>query len=399
MTSKLITIGTDVAALLLFHPDDLAHRHDHPIAWNTYDFAYGVDAAEGRLVAFFTGSDGGYAVRLTTDGLSWRERQWSVASWTFRYRVRHGRVLLDNTDALPGEERMIDAPAFPESWFELANGDYAVTVHAIAWHEEPGDIDANGCQNPDSLPNYVVAFDHVDDLTAVASSVTPPDLRAVRGRTPKAGLSTWTERSYLQSDDKPLDARYPVLAAPECRISTGFSAWIPAPARLQGVDLGDGDAWLPGLTRSMRMLVVAPQAAVGGLALMATITGASQVGSELPRLSVIGGRLVRLGDTIEEDGWPRAAVAPVTRSVSTVATDELDRLKAEVAAAADASADFRAGLNSPHFELARMRTITSAEALTGWLLHFLDLPQAQRLDLLSRSDADRVKTLRTLLST
>lgn len=397
MTSKLITIGTDVAALLLFHPDDLAHRHDHPIAWYTYDFAYGVDAAEGRLIAFFTGSDGGYAVRLTTEGLSPRERQWSVASWTFRYRVHHGRVLLDNSDALPGEERMIDAAAFPDSWFELANGDYTATVHAIAWHEEPDAVDANGRQHPDSLPNYVVAFEAVDDLTTVASSATPPDLRAVRGRTPKASLSTWSERIYLQSDDEPLDARYPVLVTLESRVSTGFHASIPAPARFQGVDLGDCDAWLPGLTRSMRMLAVAPEATARGLALMARITGASQVGNELPHLSVVGGRLVRLGDVIEEDGWPRAAVVPVARSDSVVTTAELDRVKAEIAAAADASADFRTRLKSPSFELARMRTITSAEALTGWLLHFLDLPQAQRIDLLSRSDADRVKALRTLL--
>lgn len=71
---QTVSIGTDVATLLLFHPDDLAHRQNDPIAWYSYGFAFRRESAAGTLMAFGTGSDGGYVVCVTTAALT-REEQ------------------------------------------------------------------------------------------------------------------------------------------------------------------------------------------------------------------------------------------------------------------------------------------------------------------------------------
>jgi hypothetical protein len=65
MLDRTLDLGTDVAAFFLFHPDDLAHRQGDPIDWYTYDFACRPEFAAGRLIAFLTGSDGGYRFRRT----------------------------------------------------------------------------------------------------------------------------------------------------------------------------------------------------------------------------------------------------------------------------------------------------------------------------------------------
>src|SRR5262249_25168115 len=88
-----------------------------------------------RLVAFCTGSDGSYKVRLTTGPLTPEETSRVCLPGAFPLVVRHGRVLLDNTDALPGLEQMID-PEATDSWYELPNGAYRTTVHPIDQNSE-----------------------------------------------------------------------------------------------------------------------------------------------------------------------------------------------------------------------------------------------------------------------
>jgi hypothetical protein len=45
MGLKRIFLGTDVATFVLFHPDDLAHRADDPIAW----YSFGAGACVRRM--------------------------------------------------------------------------------------------------------------------------------------------------------------------------------------------------------------------------------------------------------------------------------------------------------------------------------------------------------------
>ena len=58
---RTVTVGTDVANLFLFHPDDLKHREVAPSDWAYTDFACGREFNEGNLIAFRTGGDGGSA--------------------------------------------------------------------------------------------------------------------------------------------------------------------------------------------------------------------------------------------------------------------------------------------------------------------------------------------------
>lgn len=170
--SKTLMMGTDVATLLLFDPADLAHTEGWPLGWYAMPEVWQAESAAGRLVAWSTGSDGGFKVRLTTGGLSVRETAYARQSWVFPYAVHSGRVLIDNSDCLLGESRMTDPEAEPDLWFALEPGDYHVTVSAIEWQAEPG-ADAEGF---DSLPNFVVAFAPRGTGPAPAIARRPPDI-------------------------------------------------------------------------------------------------------------------------------------------------------------------------------------------------------------------------------
>jgi hypothetical protein len=152
--SRQLMVPTDVATLVLFHPDDLAHTAGWEIAWYDDPFIFPVESAAGRLIAWITGSDGSYSVRVTNEDLMAREKTYATGSWTFPYTVRYGRVFLDNTDTLPGQEQMTQTTDNEDYWIDIPNGDYHVCVTGIEWEAEPGS-DQDGF---DKLPNYVVQF-------------------------------------------------------------------------------------------------------------------------------------------------------------------------------------------------------------------------------------------------
>ena len=91
-------------------------------------------------MAFDTGGDGGFQIRLTTSELTAREQRYAGTSCDFRLKVRHERVLLDNGNHLPCDESRRD-PVREDLWINLPNGNYRVTVYAIAWDREPGALD------------------------------------------------------------------------------------------------------------------------------------------------------------------------------------------------------------------------------------------------------------------
>ena len=74
-------MGTDVAALFLCHPDDLAHRANDPLDWYDYGFACSKEFEAGNLIAFRTGGDGGYSLRLAGGNLTAAERAQETNSW------------------------------------------------------------------------------------------------------------------------------------------------------------------------------------------------------------------------------------------------------------------------------------------------------------------------------
>jgi hypothetical protein len=190
IVEKKIGVGTDVAHLVLFHPYDLAHRDRDPIAWYGYDFAYRRGSAAGRLIAWGTGADGGYLVRLTTDSLTTDEQARACSSWSFPLVLKHGRVLLDNTDALPGKEQMVNPEELLDAWFELPNGSYLTTVHPIDRTNEAST----------ALPDYVVTFEPVETIAGIEVANTPPELWPFNDWTPRQPESMETEKRFLWRD-------------------------------------------------------------------------------------------------------------------------------------------------------------------------------------------------------
>ena len=202
---ELHEIGTDCATLAVFHPDDLAHRAADPLDWYVDDSSYRAESETGRLVAFVTGRDGGYVVRLTDGGLTHQEAEFACTPWVFPLAVRHGKVLLDNTDALPSDA------CYPEPanwiWFELANGAYRVTVHPIARRDA-------SLEESEALPDYVIAFASVPNFADVAVSEGLPDLRPERNWRPAPISRSW-ENSYLWTEATLSTTRFPALRVPD----------------------------------------------------------------------------------------------------------------------------------------------------------------------------------------
>lgn len=230
--SRALMVSTDVAHILIFHPDDLAHAAEWPIAWYSEPFIYPAESAAGRLIGWCTTSDGGYALRLTDGALTEREESLAGPSWTFPYTVRQGRVFIDNSDALPGEEQMTQASDDPDGWIELESGDYAVTVTAIEWSAEPG----AGEQGADKLPNYVVQF-RPSAGEPIQPARRPPDLACLMEAEPSDQLY-----SYTPKPPEPIDVSrlYPAFASTNVtRPGGNFSTQGEAP--VEAAVPADGD--------------------------------------------------------------------------------------------------------------------------------------------------------------
>ncbi|MQY48306.1 hypothetical protein GAO09_19930 [Rhizobiales bacterium RZME27] len=194
--SKKLMMPTDVAHMVLFHPDDLAHAAEWPIAWYSEPFIYPAESVAGRLIAWCTGSDGDFAVRVTNGAITEREQTYAGPQWTFPYMVRHGRAFLDNSDALPGLEKMTETSDNEDFWIEIENGDYAVTVTAVEWDQEPGSDN----EDFDALPNYVVQFAPRNGRD-IETARRPPDLECEID-------FTATDELYAESQRAPDPADY-----------------------------------------------------------------------------------------------------------------------------------------------------------------------------------------------
>jgi hypothetical protein len=240
--SKALMVSTDVAHIVLFHPDDLAHASVWPIAWYSEPFVYPLESAAGRLIAWSTRSDGSFAVRLTDGAMTEREQSYAGPSWTFPYAVRHGRLFLDNTDTLPGKEQMTQTTDAEEYWIDIANGDYAVTVTALEWSAETsaredgaGDMDASD-NGADKLPDYVVQFQPVSG-EPIKPARRPPDLVCLME-------AVATDKIYVHNPKPPepvdFSRPYPAFTSANVTRSGGnFSSQGEAP--IEAAVPADGD--------------------------------------------------------------------------------------------------------------------------------------------------------------
>jgi len=378
MAETDVVIGTDVAHFVLFHPEDLQHRDDHPIAWYAYDFIYGLESAAGRLIAWGTGSDGGFRVRMTTGGLHHEEQQAALSPWHFPYIVRHGRVLLDNTDALPGLEQMTEPDKIDgKFWLVLNNGAYRVSVFPI-------DRSDNS-----ELPDFVVTFAAVESIEGIAASVTPPLLEPFRGRDAREQASFESEAAFLWPQQAPegtrealgLKVKAGTKALP--RISTSLACSDPIAEAIFPSDFG----------RRESKTVLATALAVGQFGVLARPHGRSQRDDDLPVIDLFGEALVRIETVALGSFLPVVSVKPVDKPDMTATEESIGRLREGLALAVQEER-----LPTGRFERDRMESLGSAEALSTWALRHLELPFDRRLALYGSNAEQRIEGILAALA-
>lgn len=176
---KSIRFYTDVAAFLFFHPDDLENHSQDPIAWYMQDFRYGPASRAGKIFGFCCSGDMTADFRLTRGELTARESAAACAGAAFYYHCRHGRVYLDNSDALPGQEKMEEADDAGR-WFDLPLGEYRVQITPMQWETE-----ADYQQGPD----FVVQFLPWAEEGAPILADTPMELRQRKDFAPEPAQS------------------------------------------------------------------------------------------------------------------------------------------------------------------------------------------------------------------
>ncbi|MBC7809292.1 MAG: hypothetical protein H7145_24420 [Akkermansiaceae bacterium] len=382
---QTVDIGTDVAAFFVFHPGDLQHRSDDPLDWYDYDFACRKEFESGNLVAFRTGGDGGYQLRITSGDLTSAEREHETGSWAFGYTVRHGRVLLDNGDFLPSGEARPIGKASKDQWVDVANGDYRVTVHPIA-------------RNDNSLPDYVVRFEPVDNPLRIAASPTPPDLIGLVGETPRAAHGMSADSIHgSRAEDKPLDRAYPLLVAPGQYVLPGGNVSVPVSDAIFEAVSGDDRSLLNVNEGGDIYLVLAPTGEIPGLATLVWQHGSSQLAGEPGRISLRGERLVRVKGQRAGGVLPEAEVEPVTRKTSVLEKSEIAALQEAFAAYVDSHPKGRSAVRASLFEREWVAAMTSGDALTTRLIALVPMPVETRFRLYEASDAERARELISLL--
>jgi hypothetical protein len=395
MSSRTITVATDVAALFLFEPAELAHRGDDPIAWYAYDFAYQAESRAGRLVAVATGSDGVYAVRLTTGALTDREAAHRGRGFEFPLVVRHGRVLLDSSDALPGAEQQVKPEEIEDCWFDLPGGSYRVAIHPIDWASESGASDADRSADDMAPPDYVVTFAAVEDAAAIAISTTMPVLKPQRTWQPTLAAPQRNDAGFLWAGETPSPATYPLLEVD--------AATFVLPGQTISVEVASTlaeaftDRTGAGPRERVQRYVIAPAAVPGALAMVAEPTGVSQRRGFSPRMRLCGRDIAHIGDVRQEGGGRQIAVVPVARPDMQASPDVIARFKSVLLEHAEIVQTLRARLDHPAFELERFAALRSGEAVTAWALRYLDMTPAHRLDCYALGTSERIRRLTALL--
>jgi hypothetical protein len=336
-------------------------------------------------VAFDTGGDGGFQIRLTTAELTAREKKYAGTFCDFRLKVRHERVLLDNGNHLPCDEPRRD-PIREDLWFNLPNGNYRVTVHAIAWDSEPSALDSDGTRKAGKLPSYVIRFRPVTRLDSIrliahTSPLIEPGSELGRLR----GDDSWTSQ-YEEDTSKPLRSRYAAVKV---------DGVVPGSSREMAVTKQRYDS----LSAESGEGVVAVDSETSPT--VGVLSGAGGGGnlSEPENWSLIlsGRRLVNVTKVTRNEENLTVEVTPLTRPPGKVTAKSLQALKTAFAAYAKRDEAYRKAVRHPDFEAERVAAMTSPSALTN-LLHHVQLPEAIRKDLLVRSDAVRVQRLKDFLT-
>ncbi|MBD1811369.1 DUF6386 family protein [Microcoleus vaginatus DQ-U2] len=380
---KTLSVGTDVAAWFLFHPHDLAHRRADPLNWWSYDFAIFKEFAAGTLVAVCTGGDGNSKVRFTNVGLTEREVTYAVSSADFRLQVKHQSLYLDGGYVLPAEECDEIEQCDPEGygWIELPNGNYRVTVHAIAWYDEPGALDENNYSTESALAAYVVHFQSVADLDSITPPTTLPDLSPVCSTSEDVVFS---EGEELSIEHTPLEwSEYPVLQWHE----------VIFPYIQHRLDL-TGLVEPFGLSDKQMVMVLSLDVPTIGTLVKYRYGGTTySEGHHESAMGVVAIRLVELKRVFKRNEIFWAEVEPYNPTFVPADLESIDELKRLFADYAAIKLTNSIHVEYPHFYAEHIASLTKAREL-GWrVAHALDLISDRQQELLALSERDLIHRL------
>lgn len=90
-------------------------------------------------------------------------------------------------------------------------------------------------------------------------------------------------------------------------------------------------------------------------------------------------------------------IAPLPKLDTSADADATQRLQQKLADYAAGNAEFRARLRGASFELERLASLSSAEAITTWALMHLDWPFAERLACYASPVAARIAAIERFL--
>lgn len=395
---RSLTLSTDTASFFLFEPQTLEHRRTSPMGWESYDFAASREFAAGNLVAFCTGGDGAYRLRITDGALAPLEQQRSNGSWSFRLKVRHGRVLLDNGDHLPCEatadETDEDLFDLGKQWITLAPGSYQVTVHAISrpFNSAARRPQAQGPHG--ALPDYVIALRRIEKLESIKSSRMPPMLDRTPGVRPVEMKSITEFRRYEEDLTAAVPKQAPALIVSDGPVVPGFYARLPVTDEfhdaVEGKTSGGTNA-----PRRIKQVVLIDSVKTPTVGVLAVPSGASRREDEPWRINFAAKRLVKVNRLARGKLSLQGEIAPLVRRMN-ASPGQLDALKAEFAVYARKNPAYRAAIDYPDFEAERIAAMTSAPGLINLLIHHVQMPADLRRRLLAISDTERVRELTSL---
>jgi hypothetical protein len=400
--NRKVTLGTDGASFFVYHPADLQHRMDAPITWPYYHFACGPEFEAGRLVAFVTGADGDYGIRVTDGPLTDREKKWWASSWDFRYVVRHERFFLDGGYGLPSEIYLDESDEELGQWFTLPNGKYKVTVSAINWSDEPGAMNEEGYATDDALPGYVIQFSRVDDLGTIKSSATPVEIETSLIGDPGGfalpGKSFAEYNTYDDNVESELAESYVVLVDQRNATIPGFTSSMKVSQELFEAVWGQIPPRDEAVGDRIKQLVIASSDEAPCLGVVATPSGGEGVGDEVWRIALTGHRLVNITAFERGGKWVKCTVEPLDRPSSDVPPESLIALKRSFAVYAKSNKQYRSEIKFPDFEAESVASMKSSAPIARVLIHHVQMPVATRLKLLQLSDVERVKQLQAILA-